>query len=306
MISVIIATKDRADALRDISLPSLLGQDCNNFEVIVWDASAGDESKFLCSSLTRDFENKSVALRYFQAPRVGSASQRNDSVKEALGDVVFFIDDDCQISADGVKILAGYFANFPWLKGAGLPMVNKSPKAANSFLLRFATRLFWMKNGSFMRKIAPSSCLSLPTREIAGTAEWLSGGSMAYRKSVFDEMRLDERLQKFGGYALGEDYDFSHRVFLSYNEPLFVTNGGYVVHVAAEGSRPVGKEKVAAHFYNMTIVRRSFNKISKKYGFLAFVWGLIGAFLFLLATKTSIKDIFKGIKLARQAIKNDG
>ena len=35
MISVIIATKNRDEALRDISLPSLLAKDTIDFEVIV-------------------------------------------------------------------------------------------------------------------------------------------------------------------------------------------------------------------------------------------------------------------------------
>ena len=38
-ISVIIATKNRADALEKISLPSLAKQDFKDFEVIIWDAS---------------------------------------------------------------------------------------------------------------------------------------------------------------------------------------------------------------------------------------------------------------------------
>jgi glycosyltransferase involved in cell wall biosynthesis len=44
-LSVMIATKNRAEELRTISLPSLAKQDTRDFEVIVWDASEDDASQ---------------------------------------------------------------------------------------------------------------------------------------------------------------------------------------------------------------------------------------------------------------------
>ena len=43
-ISVIIATRNRAKALKNISVRSLIKQTYRNFEVIVWDASDNDLS----------------------------------------------------------------------------------------------------------------------------------------------------------------------------------------------------------------------------------------------------------------------
>ncbi len=45
MISVIIPTRNRFEALKTISLPSLAKQDFKDFEIIVWDASDDDSSK---------------------------------------------------------------------------------------------------------------------------------------------------------------------------------------------------------------------------------------------------------------------
>jgi len=82
-ISVIIATRNRADALEKISLPSLAKQDFKDFEVIIWDASDDDKSKIVVENFIQSHPD--MIVRYFKAPRVGSASQRNDAVKVARG-----------------------------------------------------------------------------------------------------------------------------------------------------------------------------------------------------------------------------
>ena len=50
-ITVIIATKNRADALDKICFPPLLTQTFRNFEVIVWDAST-DVRRNQCAQAT--------------------------------------------------------------------------------------------------------------------------------------------------------------------------------------------------------------------------------------------------------------
>lgn len=84
-LSVIIATKDRADALRDISLPSLLRQDTDGFEVIVWDASETDDSRVVAESFAPRFAERGINFTFAKAPRAGLTSQRNDAVKSARG-----------------------------------------------------------------------------------------------------------------------------------------------------------------------------------------------------------------------------
>ena len=102
-ISVVIATRNRADALEQISLPSLAKQDFKDFEVIIWDASDDDKSKIVVENFIQS--HPGIIVRYFKAPRVGLASQRNDVVKVARGDIIFFIDDDSEVSSDGLSAL---------------------------------------------------------------------------------------------------------------------------------------------------------------------------------------------------------
>ena len=305
MISVILATKNRDQALKEHSLPTLLRQTSQDFEVIVWDASDADESERTCKSFMGSFQENNIPLRYYRAKRSGSASQRNDAVVETNGDIVFFMDDDCEISCDGVSVLQNYFDSFSWLMGAGLPMLNKIPQKKKSLLALIVMRMFWMRNAQLQRLISPSGSLSLPIKDLPGEAEWLSGGSMAYRKIVFDAIQFDERLERFGGYAMGEDYDFSHRVFLHFKDPLLITNGGYMVHCPEIGERANPNNYVASTFYNRSIIKENFFRCGKKISSLAFFWSAIGSTVFLLSKRVPLLTIYKGIRESQKAKKNN-
>ncbi|MDR3254961.1 MAG: glycosyltransferase [Synergistaceae bacterium] len=303
MISVVIATLNRAEALENISLKSLLKQDCGKLEAIVWDASDGDGSRDLCLTMSQKFNEKGFLLRYFKAPRRGLASQRNDAVKMAVGDIIFFIDDDCEVPTDGISSLSTCFDSYDWLPGASLPLLNKTTAAGNSAIKAFATLLFGSKNKSMKRLVSKAGGLSLPIKDLPGLAEWLSGGTMAFRKFVFDRLKFDERLQIFGGYSLGEDVDFSHRVMLEFGQPLMVARGGFVVHRAEPGSRLRGSARAAAFFYNPALIRRNFKEYGKRFGFLHCAWGSIGTVLYLLFVGCSPLDILRGAWMARQEMK---
>lgn len=302
-LSVVIATLNRADALRDISLPSLLRQNTRDFEIVVWDASDDAASQELCALLSENFTHNGIALKYCRAPRKGLASQRNDAVSTTTGEALFFIDDDCEVSVDAVCAIQNCFASFPWLPGVGLPMLNKTTVSGNSALLQFASCLFGMKNRQLKRLINKSGGLSLPVKDLPGPAEWLSGGSMAYRRSVFAKVRFDERLEIFGGYALGEDVDFSHRVMLEFGQPHMIAPQGYVVHHAASGGgRNIGLNKIAAHFFNPRLMRQNFAAYGKRFALRHRLWAAIGTILLLLHGRCSPFAIARGARLAQKEL----
>jgi glycosyltransferase involved in cell wall biosynthesis len=309
MISVIIATRNRSAAIAEISLPSLLRQDCRDFEIIIWDASDDESTRNASCELTPCFKDRGIDLIYRKAPRVGLASQRNDSVREARGDAVLFIDDDCGLLSDAVSVVMRYFSDFEWLMGLGLPLIDKLPRIDKYVahpVLGFARDLlyiFFMGSSSSYRKMRNSTKNALPTVDAPGKAEWLSGGCMAFRKTIFTDMTFDERLQTFGGYSYGEDVDFSHRVFLRYGDPLLVASGGSTVHYNSASDRNVRiAGKCAAMFYNTAVIRENFVRF-RKYRLLPFLWELrIGLVLSMIAQGTKLSDILKGYSMYRKII----
>ena len=127
MISVIIVTRNRADALEKISLPSLAKQDFKDFEVIVWDGSDKDDSK----KVVEDFANKnpSINIKWYKEIRKGIDSSRNDAVKIARGDIIFFIDDDSEVSPNGLSALNETFKDKDVCGvGLGLKQIDQSNK----------------------------------------------------------------------------------------------------------------------------------------------------------------------------------
>ena len=103
IVSVIIATRNRSEALETISLPSLAKQSFKDFEVIIWDASDDDKSKVVVKNFIKSHPD--MVVRYFKAPRTGLPSQRNDAVKVAKGEIIYFIDDDSELSVDAIEIV---------------------------------------------------------------------------------------------------------------------------------------------------------------------------------------------------------
>lgn len=281
MISVVIVTKNRAQALEEISLPSLLSQDCSDFEVVVWDASDHDRSRSVVASFVGKFEARGVSLRFFSAPRQGSVSQRNDAVSAARGDILFFIDDDCEVSSDGIRGLSECFDSEPSLMGAGLPM-----EEVHDSRCRFSSRKEAFKE-SLYRVVGyrKRRCVSLSgsAKGISappGPAEWLSGGSMAFRREVFDHLSFDEKLETFGPYAMFEDILFSHQVFLFYGRPLLVASRGGLVHRPVVEERIEGTDaKTAMFFYNRYRAMKVVSINHPYLGYISYGWACLSLLL---------------------------
>ena len=312
MISVIIATRNRSAAIAEISLPSLLRQDCSDFEVIIWDASDDESTRDVSCEFAQRFKDMGIDLIYRKAPRIGLASQRNDAVPEARGDVIFFLDDDTEVSSDGLGVIKRYFGDFAWLGGVGLPLRDVHPRldkyVAHPFLGAFRDLVFrfFMGKPPRYRKIKNSTRNVIPFSDSQGIAEWLTGACMIYRKSVFEDLSFDEGLERFGGYALGEDYDFSHRVWLRYGNPLLISVSGCAVHHNVSAARiSNGSEKASMIYYNTARIRDSF-RAYRPYKLLPFLWELrVGLTLSMLMQGIGPLELIRGYLRYRRARHED-
>lgn len=275
MLSVVIVTKDRSEELHGISLPSLAQQDTRDFEVIVWDASRDNASQRIVEAFVATHPD--LTVRYFKAPRAGTCSQRNDAVKEARGEIVFFIDDDSEVSPDGVAVMRELFAR-PELAGGCLPLdyrwpVNKGQSTGGRFtslLLDVYCRVFYTSprlSGIYYPPIPPS---------VPGRIDRLWGCDMAFRKEVFRDHRFDERFQRCGGYSPWEDQMFSH-VLDREGLILSVAERGLVIHRAGSGDRggsPFNKGRMAG--YSMGIVWKTSIFPFVRWSVIPFIWSQIG------------------------------
>ena len=300
MISVVIVTKNRPEALGEISLPSLLAQTAHgdSFEVIVWDATEDNSTFNLISEQKPLFESKGISLSYFRAPRPGMTKQRNDAINATVGDIVFFIDDDSEVSLDGIDAMKECFKKNPRCMGVGLMVrdipigleyIESQPSLKDSFyaLIGYRKKRTVSLSGSAKGISAPP-----------GPAQWLSGCSMAFRREVFDSMSFNEKLETFTPYAMCEDIEFSYRVFKKFKAPLLVADGGMVTHRPKLTDRISGSwQKAATLYYNRYLLMKTTSEEHPVCGRILFVW------TFLRLTKRNLNECglmstLKGLKMA--------
>ena len=185
-ISVVVPSKNRpAEIVR--MLRSLRSQPTQPCEVIVVDQS------------TPRYDIPSFpGLVHVHDPGLsGLTAARNCGVDRARGDVVLFFDDDVLLESDCVGEIADLFQRRPDVVGAQCAIRNPDDDEPPR-LWNLSTRIF--EHGFFDSRPMRRGGDSVP--------RLIDGLGSAYRRSLFDRERFDERLT---GYCLAEDWDFTKR-----------------------------------------------------------------------------------------------
>jgi len=164
MISVIVCTYNREKLLVSC-IDSLVKQDSHpgDYEIILVNNGSTDNTEQLC--IKSIHEHPGLQIRYFLETKQGLSNARNRGIKESMGNIIAFIDDDAfadqhyiynlkkdfrtsGIAAGGGKILPHWEKNRPkWMSRFILPLVsvldmgdqiidfkgNKYPIGANMF-----------------------------------------------------------------------------------------------------------------------------------------------------------------------------
>ncbi len=101
IISVVISTFNR-DRLLHRALESLCKQSIGNnqFEVIVVDNNSKDDTR----NIVRQFKSNGTRVRYYIERKQGASYGKNRGIKEAKGEYVAFIDDDCVVPSQWLAI----------------------------------------------------------------------------------------------------------------------------------------------------------------------------------------------------------
>jgi len=327
--SVIIATKDRALALKDSALPSIVNQSFKNFESIIWDASSNDETRKVVEEFVENFPN--FALKYFKAPRRGLASQRNDAVKYAKGEIILFIDDDVWLEEKFLENLIKVYKEDKEKEIGGAEGLIFSPKTNNDGLLSKFSRIFLNiyslifllpREASRNKVLLSGRYTSYPvtpyqknensdliTGKVDKDLQWLSGCCMSYRREIFDQYNLefDERFERFGGYAYMEDGDFSYRVYKDLGLKLVRVRTARCVHYHTPGGRGDLRLNYASRVFNHFLFWEKNIDFSLA-SLLAFLWSQFGFLIQTVARCILSRSLspLKGVIIAYKTIIKDG
>ncbi len=106
-ISVVVITRNRAEWLKD-ALDSLARQSRRPDEVVVVDNASEDHT----GDIVRTFGDKLNVKYVYEAVR-GIPRARNAGVRNATGDIIAFMDDDCVADQDWLKYIEVPFVKDP-------------------------------------------------------------------------------------------------------------------------------------------------------------------------------------------------
>lgn len=231
--SLIIPTWNRPGELADC-LHSVLRQSIKPTELIIVDD--GDLGGM---PLAEQLDAAGIAWKYLKKDRPGLTASRNLGIREARGEVVFFLDDDVVLETDYLEeILRVYEQDSQGkLGGVGGVIANYPPVTALQRVKYLTGRLF-LVTGSCEGRIEPSGfCTDYgitgkPLPELL-EVDFLPGGVCSFRREVFDQFLFSEN---YKGYGLGEDKDFSCRVSRTYR--LLITPRARLDHFESPKMRP--------------------------------------------------------------------
>jgi len=228
VVSVVIPTINRENELEEV-LNSLLEQKLNPNEILVIDDSINENTKNLVEKLMPLFLKKNVMLRLIRNYRKKSlTAARNVGVKHSIGDIVLFLDDDVVLDTDYLYAIMNIYRLFPNAKAVqgywGDQIKDGAVFRMKNILCNFLFLMSYKKDQcnvmSSFNAIYPS-----PLTKVIN-CQWLSGCNQSYKRVLFEKFDYDEHLF---GYSLGEDLDFSYRIYKNlfnaskfYNVPIIM------------------------------------------------------------------------------------
>lgn len=241
-ISVVVITRDRPQWLRRC-LASLAAQTLPAREVIVVDSSQGRDSEALAAR----FPN--VRYLRFPAGRRGMPAARNAGAERARGEVVAFLDDDCEASPRWLASLAAAYRD-PGVDGAGGKVID--PVATLGRVRRFLT--------SGEPWAEPDDGDPRPAE-----VDFLQGGNMSFRRDVL--LAAGGFDPAYTGTNYREETDLCFRLRRQGCRLLYVPQA-VVTHLRAPRSDGIGRspDHPLREYYH---ARNQTYFLLKNYGFAA-------------------------------------
>ena len=150
-VSVVVPTYNRATILAHC-LGFLEAQtlDVNSYEVIVVDDGSVDNTAEVCKAFA---QTTSTRLIYLRGPHKGPAAARNLGIAEARGEIVAFIDDDCEASEDWLQQLSAPFSDLDIMGVEGKVVRHPDCTPFTHFVENLNGLLFLTANIAYRREM---------------------------------------------------------------------------------------------------------------------------------------------------------
>ncbi len=223
LISVIIPTYNREDALRD-SIADVLKQDYPNFEAIVVDQTATHKPEI--QQYLAEMSNQGK-IRWFRVNWASLPGARNYAVRRAKGEIILFIDDDVQLPENFLANHAKNYQDNPEIgaiAGRVFDRMKLTDSQGNLIIEQLPPEamdpgIAWYYI-DLVHTVKPQQVLSA------------RGCNMSFRQEIFTQhgLKFDER---FRGSAVREESDFCLRL-RSTGYKIWYDPEAHLVHLGEE------------------------------------------------------------------------
>jgi GT2 family glycosyltransferase len=202
-VSLVIATKSRPEPLR-AAIDSAIADLPAAGEIIVVDGDPDRSAEAVVAATEHARAREAI---HYLASSPGLPAQRNRGIDLARGEVVVFLDDDCVVLPGMFERLLAAYTD-PAVVGATGRILNPAEHRIGS---PTGSRLRWLVLGGGKQGTMTSFGFRRPLldTEHPRAMQYMPGSLMSARRASASTVRFDENL---GGYALGEDDDFSYRL----------------------------------------------------------------------------------------------
>ena len=277
-ISVIIPTKNRSSDLLK-AVVSIIVQNRLPDELILVDQSDSDASRQAIEDMVKASDNV-MRLIYIYDPCIrGLVDAKRVGVSTAVGDVVCFLEDDVVLEPDYVAQMEHAFVAHPAMMGCCGVMANLPELPSNyvMFFHLFHRGIFHDSRVGVHGHLTGMDDGLIPSR-------YLSGGTSAFRKSVFGQVPFDLA----NGFFMLEDIDFSMRAVAAFGDRFYIHPGARLAHYMSPVNRAVLGNK-----YKRKL--REFLVFYKKHGtgvaqLAALIWLLIGLWAEAMLTSLQVRN----------------
>lgn len=233
---VIICTRNRPEGILEIIESLSESSTKETLHIIVVENSENTEPKLKVKEILSRFNNFASITLINSDP--GLTRARNQGIAIADSEYVTFFDDDVVVPETYFSTLKRLFEENPDVAGftpiINVPRTLEMKSKINKILQKLAESRV-MSSFFIIKGLLPNN----KTMDIE--VGWMPGCAMSFRNSIIKGRCFNTDLENgpTGGYALGEDFDFTHRI---YRDGYLLKQGAKLT--VTHNLSPINREKI--------------------------------------------------------------
>jgi len=289
LITLIIPTFNRPNDLQKC-LISVVNSTRKPDEVIIVD----DAGKYDLSDIVKEILVDKIEYKIIKNEKnVGHSTSRNIGIKNSKGDLIFFLDDDCEVLPDYFLEIEKIYLTDKEEKIGGIEgiIINDGSQEISP-IDSFFTKFFMLNGIDKTSRIFPSGNSTQSNEEVKTIEVEILMGAASFRKKVYTDFKYNEN---FSGWS-PDDQEFSYRVSKKYK--LLHHPKAKLYHYHVRQSRESEILNYSKRVWMHYIIWRRCVDLSF-INSLCFIWSEIGFLLYNIicifrhrALSTPIKRIF--------------